>query len=207
MIGQVALEEAVRWLVPAVLTLLGGWWLVKRKKLAEWREARRVEKAAFSSMVKGWGHMHDTVGAIAEEVRGPLTESQRRTEVAVREQGVALNEMRAILRAQSDLSDDGAFQCTPTGSNTLVNLAYARMIGVGKADLLGNQWKNYIAPQDAAAFLAANAAALAEHRPFNGRCHMVRSDGDLVLVDVTMYPDPERPPAERWFGKIREAKQ
>lgn len=198
MIGQVALEELVRWMVPVLLTGLAGWWLVKREAFKRWRAERRERRDAFRSMLKGWGHMHDTVSKMSGQV-APLAEGVKRTESA-------LQEVRAILRAQSDLSDDGAFQCTPAGSYTFVNLTFARMLGVGKADLLGNQWKNYIAPEDAARFLAANAAALAEHRPFNDRCHMVRSDGDRILVDVTMYPDPERPPAQRWFGKIREAR-
>lgn len=208
MILDVAIEEAVKWAVPTLLAAGSAWWLVKRKTLAEWRRRRRSRKAAFDSMLEGWPAHCSAVARISKEVSpnggGSLADAVRRTEASMREQGEVLQEVRGVLRTQSDLSDDGQFQCTPLGSNTFVNLTYARMLGVGKADLLGNQWKNYIAPQDADRFLAANAAALAEHRPFNGRCNMVRSDGDLVLVDVTMYPDPERPPAQRWFGKIRE---
>ena len=48
MIGEAALEEAVRWLVPVLLTGLTGWWLIKRKAIAAWRAARREEKADFS---------------------------------------------------------------------------------------------------------------------------------------------------------------
>jgi len=190
------ISEAIKWFVPAILTALGGWWLVKRKAIRAWREQKRKEKDQFRRMVSGWGHMHETVSTMSDKF-GPIAATVARTETAI-------HEIRAVLRAQSDLADDGAFQCTPQGSNTFVNLTYARMLGAGKADLQGNQWKNFIAPQDAERFLSANAAALAEHRPFYGRCHMVRSDGDLIEVDVTMYPDPERPPAQRWFGKIRE---
>lgn len=210
MIYDVALEELVRFAVPGLLAALAGWWLVKRKKLRKWREARRARKEAFDAMLAGWEDHRKAVASISKEVSpnggGSLADAVRRTEAAMQDQGEVLGEVRGVLRTQSDLSDDGQFQCTPAGSNTFVNLTYARLLGVGKADLIGNQWKNYIAPEDAPRFLAANALALAEHRPFNDRCHMVRSDGDRVLVDVTMYPDPERPPAERWFGRIREVR-
>lgn len=210
MIGQVAIEEAVRWAVPAVLTGLAGWWLVKRKAIRAWRQQRRERKARFDAMLSGFAALQHQVAGISKEVRpnggGSLADAVRRTEASMVEQGDVLQEVRGVLRTQSDLSDDGQFQCTPTGSNTFVNLTYARLLGVGKADLIGAQWKNFIAKEDAPRFLAANAAALAEHRPFSDRCTMVRSDGDRVLVDVTMYPDPERPPAQRWFGRIREVK-
>ena len=159
-------------------------------------------------MVKGWGELKGKVAGIEKQVRpnggGSLMDAVTRIEVSSLEHGEAIAEVRAMVRAQNDMADDGAFQCTPGGSNTFVNLTYARMLGVGKADLLGNQWKNYVHPDDAVAFLAANNAALSEHRPFFGRTRMVRSDGEVVTVDVTIYPDPERPPAHRWFGKIRE---
>lgn len=210
MIYDVALEELVRFAVPALAAGLLAWWAIKRKKIAAWRKARQARKQAFDAMLTGWEEHREAVARISKEVSpnggGSLADAVRRTEAAMQDQGEVLQEVRGVLRTQSDLSDDGQFQCTPAGSNTFVNLTYARLLGVGKADLIGNAWKNYIAPEDAARFLAANAAALAEHRPFNDRCHMVRSDGDRVLVDVTMYPDPERPPAERWFGRIREVK-
>lgn len=203
-----AVKAAAAWTAPAVLTALAGWWLVKRKKLNAWRARRRARAEAFETMVLAWPTLQDEVAGISKQVRpnggGSLMDAVTRTESAVQRHGSALQEVRGLLRAQSDMADDGAFQCTPDGRNTFVNLTYARMLGVGKADLLGNQWKNYIAKEDAAAFLAANAAALSEHRPFSGRCFMVRSDGDRVQVDVTMQPDPEQPPATRWFGKIRE---
>jgi len=159
-------------------------------------------------MATSWKDVQGTVAAIAKEVQpnggGSLADAVRRTESAMREHGAALQEVRGILRVQADFSEDGAFQCNPAGSFSFVNLPLARLLGVGKDELKEHRWKNFISPQDVARFLTEMGAALAEHRPFNGRCRMVRSDGDLIEVDVTMYPDPERPPAERWFGKIRE---
>lgn len=205
---QALVDSAAEWAAPAIMAGLLGWWAIRRKQLKAWREARKARKEAFDAMIAGWPEHCRTVACISKEVSpdggGSLADAVRRTETSLRDMGDAVGEIRGVLRTQSDMSDDGEFQCTPAGINTFVNLPYARLLGVGTDDLLGNQWKNFIAPEEATAFLAANAAALAEHRPFNGRCYMVRSDGDRVLVDVTMYPDPKRPPAQRWFGKIRE---
>lgn len=213
MIGQVAVEEAVRWAVPAVLTALAGWWLVKRKAIAAWRQRRREHRAALYALPQRLAEVATAVVGIEKQVRpnggGSLMDAVTRIEVSSQSHGCAIEEVRAsitsidaIVRAQSDLAVDGSFECDPSGSNTWVNITYARMLGVGRFDLMGTSWKNYVHPDDAG-FLAANAAALAEHRSFNGRCRMVRSDGDIVTVDVTIIPYPERPPAKRWFGKVR----
>lgn len=204
----VALSEGLKWLVPAALTTLALWWAVKRKAIAAWRDRRRKRQEAFDAMLAAWPEHCRSVECISKEVSpnggGSLADAVRRTESSLRDMGDTVGEIRGVLRTQSDLSDDGQFQCEPSGRNTFVNLTYARMLGVGKADLMGAQWKNYIAPEDRDRFLAANMTALEEHRPFNDRCRMIRSDGDPIEVEVTMYPDPERPPAQRWFGRIRE---
>lgn len=176
-----ALIELVGWLVPVLCAGLLGWWAVKRKTLKAWRDRRRARREAFEKMVSSFGEVREDI----KDVRASMVS------------------VEAMVRAQSDLSVEGAFECDPDGRNTWVNLTYARMLGVGRADLAGAQWKNYIHPEDASDFLAANLSALAEHRMFQRRCRMVRSDGDVIQADVTIIPFPERPPAKRWFGKIR----
>ena len=214
MLFDVALEEAVKWAVPTLLAAGSGWWLVKRKAIKAWREKRAARKAAFDNMLTGFPDLQRVVAGVEKQVRpnggGSLMDAVCRIEASSKTHGEAISDIRASLvsidamvRAQSDLGSEGAFACDPEGRNDWVNQAYARMLGVGRADLLGNQWKNYIHPDDAGAFLAANASALHEHRMFSGRCRMVRSDGDDIEVDVTIIPYPDRPPAKRWFGKVR----
>ena len=214
MILDVAIEEAVKWAVPTILAAGSAWWLVKRKAIAEWRRQRHNRKAAFDAMVVGFPDLQRVVTGIEKQVRpnggGSLMDAVNRIEASGKTHAEAISDIRASLvsidamvRAQSDLGSEGAFACDPEGRNDWVNQAYARMLGVGRADLIGSQWKNYIHPDDAVAFLAANAAALREHRMFSGRCRMVRSDGEEIEVDVTIIPYPERPPAKRWFGKVR----
>lgn len=209
-----AIKAAAAWAAPAVLTGLLAWWAIKRKSLAAARAQRRAQRAAMAALPTQLEKLATAVCGIEKQVRpnggGSLMDAVTRIEARGQEHGTAIEEIRssitsidAIVRAQSDLAVDGSFECDPTGANTWVNITYARMLGVGRIDLLGNAWKNYVSPEDQSVFLTANAAALAEHRSFNGRCRMVRSDGDVIEVDVTIIPFPERPPAKRWFGKVR----
>jgi PAS domain S-box-containing protein len=205
---QTLVDSAVEWSVPVVALALTGWWAIRRKQFAAWRKARQERAQQFADMLASYSETRGTVTAILKEVQpnggGSLADAVRRTEALAQQHGSALEEVRGILRAQSDLSDDGAFQCTPAGSFTFVNLTIARLLGVGKEDLKGNLWKNYLAPADAMRFLAALAAVLGEHRPMvDEPCQMQRPDGTVVKTEWTVYPDPERPPAQRWFGRVR----
>lgn len=209
-----AIKAAAAWAAPALCAGLLAWWAVKRKAIAEAMAARRALRVAMAAVPQQIEKLAAAVGGIEKQVRpnggGSLMDAVTRIETCSLQHGAAIEEVRAsitsidaIVRAQSDLAVDGSFECDPTGANTWVNMTYARMLGVGRLDLLGNAWKNYVSPEDRPVFLPANAAALAEHRTFSGRCRMVRSDGDIIEVDVTIIPFPERPPAKRWFGKIR----
>lgn len=209
--SNIALEELVRWAVPVLLTAVAGWWALTRKAVIAWRVRRRARREAQAAVPRRIADLADSLALINKQLYpnggGSLMDAVTRIE---RGHGAAIEEIRtsvsgieAIVRAQSDLAIDGSFECDPNGANTWVNMTYARMLGVGRMDLLGLAWRNYIHSEDRAAFLAANASALAEHRSFNGRCRLVRSDNDIITVDVAIIPYPDRPPAKRWFGKLR----
>jgi PAS domain S-box-containing protein len=165
------------WLLAAIGAAFSAWAVHQREKLgkafAAWRKQRRDRASA-------WPALLDAVASIQGQ----------------------LGLLQAMVRAQSDLATEGSFECDPQGRNEMVNRTYARLLGVGQGDLLGLRWKDFIHPDDAVAFLEANAKSLAEHRLFHKRVRMVRSDGDVITVDVTILPHPETPPATRWFGKI-----
>lgn len=185
MTGPQFWDRVVLWAIPAIggaLLFAGRQAIAKRlgAAAARWWGRRRDRKAKFLAMLEQFGAMRDDVAGLRSSV------------------GL----LQAMVRAQSDLATEGSFECDPRGSNEMVNRTYARLLGVGQQDLLGNRWKDYIHPDDAVMFLEANAKALAEHRVFHKRVRMVRSDGDVITVDVTILPHPETPPATRWFGKV-----
>lgn len=172
------------WVLAAVGAAFSVWAARQREKFmkaaADWRKRRRDRAAAWAALLADFGKVRDAVSGIQGQ----------------------LGLLQAMVRAQSDLATEGSFECDPQGRNEMVNRTYGRLLGVGQGDLLGLRWKDFIHPDDAVAFLEANAKALAEHRLFHKRVRMVRSDGDVITVDVTIIPHPENPPATRWFGKI-----
>jgi PAS domain S-box-containing protein len=183
--GQQFWDRIVLWAIPAVGGALALWAGKRRQKLAAaavaWWQRRQAQRAAILQVVRDLPQIRAEIGNVAQQV----------------------GMVQAMVRAQSDLATDGSFECDPHGRNEMVNRTYARLLGVGQGDLVGNRWKDYIHPDDAVAFLEANAKALAEHRVFHKRVRMVRSDGDVITVDVTIIPHPEIPPAVRWYGKVR----
>lgn len=178
--------RAIAWAIPTIGGALALWAGKRRRKIVEtwqaWRQRRLQRTNAF--------------------LRTLVTDAVRQAIIGIEDQ---VGMLSAMVRAQSDLATDGSFECDPQGRNEMANRTYARLLGVGQGDLLGNRWKDFIHPDDAVAFLEANARALAEHRVFHKRVRMVRSDGDVISVDVTIIPHPETPPAVRWFGKVRLA--
>lgn len=211
---EVAIEEAVKWGMPAVLTVISGVALHKRQKIRDWHAARKARKAKQTEMIESFQGLRDSMTAIQKQVSsnggGSLLDAVNRTEASVTEQRSDIASLKAsaasievIVRSQSDLATEGMFECDAHGHFTFVNLALARMLGVGRNDLLDLRWKNYIEAGSADTFERQVRISLTEHRMLSARVLWTRPDGDVVSTDVTMLPHPEMPPASRWFGKVR----
>ncbi|NLA66813.1 MAG: PAS domain-containing protein [Gammaproteobacteria bacterium] len=209
-----AFIAAVQWSVPVVLATATGWFVVKRKAIRAAREARQQRAATLAELPEQLRSLQASMRAIECQVHpnggGSLRDAVSRIEGAVASHGQAIEDMRAsvhgidaMVRSHADLATDGSFECDGAGSIKWVNATFARILGVGRMDIEDTRWKNFIHYEDRAAFLAQLAAALREHRPFSAPTRMVRSDGDTVEVDFTVIPYPHRPPAKRWYGKVR----
>lgn len=108
------------------------------------------------------------------------------------------------VRARSDIDIETAqFESAADGSNTYVNLTYARWLGVGKAELLGWGWINFVHPDDRIRVRKEWDACRAEHRKYNIRFRMLDAGGEPFEVDVLATPIPDAPPAKSWIGVIR----
>lgn len=119
--------------------------------------------------------------------------------------GKSMYLLTAHVRAQGDTDiERGQFEADATGANTYVNLTYARWLGVGKAELSGWGWVNFVHPDDRIRVRKEWDACRAEHRVYNVRYRMLDADGEDFEVDALATPIPESPPAKRWLGVIRK---
>lgn len=117
----------------------------------------------------------------------------------------AVNLLTLHMRARGDTEIDTAqFETDAEGANTYVNLTYARWLGVGKVELMGWGWINFVAPEDRIRVRQEWDACRREHRKYNIRFKFLDAGGDPFQVDVLAMPIPESPPAKQWLGVIRK---
>lgn len=122
----------------------------------------------------------------------------------VREIRGTLGLVEATMRAMDDINTEvGKLECSADGRITYANQAFARWLGVGKAELLDWNYTNFLHPEDRQRWREEWDLARHEHRVFNQRYRFVDVDGSELLLDVLLTPIPERPPAKRWVGVLR----
>lgn len=176
---------------------------------AEWIVAVAGALTALAGFV--WGTFKLAKPAIARRTK-PLSTAwqalqqlpEMQSQMTVLIKSVGLIASTQIANNDNDPSK-GMFECDETGANISANRTYARWLGVGKADLLGWTWINYVHRDDVQRVRAEWDLAMHEHRPYQSQYRMVAADGEVFHVDVSATPIPESPPAQRWIGVVRKA--
>ena len=135
-------------------------------------------------------------------------DSIKRTESAVTTLTEQMDLMVHTMWAENDTDDDiGRFHRSAAGENTYVNQLYARWLGVGKAELLGWKYLNFVPPEDVDRVRKHWDACCNEHRQYRIRHRLITADGSTIEVEVIATPIPETAPAKRWIGSIRRLDQ
>lgn len=161
-----------------ILGALGAIWLAVRKRIGRWWEPYRkgLEGAAQVPVLT------DRIDALDHNV----------------------STLSLSIRAQGDTDiERGLFEADSTGANTYVNLTYARWLGVGRNELLGWDWVNFVHPEDRIRVRTEWDACRREHRKYGVRFRFVDSDGETLTVDALAFPIPDSPPARQWNGVLR----
>lgn len=194
--------QIVLGLLLAIGGSLGVWY---RKKFPVWLALWKDVLSGLASIpelrqdVKGIRHY------VAPNGGGSLMDAVRRTEDAVGVLGERLDLLTQTVWAENDTDDDiGRFHTNADGENIYVNQCYARMLGVGKSELMGWQFLNFIHPNDADRVRHHWELCRKENRQYRINCHMVTADREVIEVEVVATPVPERPPAKRWVGIVRK---
>ncbi|MDP3426303.1 MAG: PAS domain S-box protein, partial [Humidesulfovibrio sp.] len=99
----------------------------------------------------------------------------------------ALQETEERLRLLVELMDEGVVLTCPEGKLRYVNPAVSRMIGMPAAELLGQSYFEFLAPENAEAQLdRLEARRKGSREPYEAR--FLRKDGSKALVQVTPFP-------------------
>jgi PAS domain S-box-containing protein len=200
------LLQQLNWSEIVVMLIMsaGGAALVwYRKRLTEWKRFWSGVLDGLRSIPELKADVRGIRYYVAPNGGGSMMDSMKRTEAAV---GAFTEQVDIIVRTMSienDSDDIGRFHCDSTGRNTYINQTYARWLAVGKAELMGWDFINFIHPDDAVRVRAHWDICRAEHRQYHSQHRMVASTGKTIEVDVSATPIPDAAPAKRWVGTLR----
>ncbi len=213
-------DEAIGAAIVAIASAVGGWlagipqsaW----RKLKAWRESRK----AVSDGMKKLPQLVETVEKISYQVNpngnGSMRDAVDRTEKGLSSVLDSLGTMKrdmslntAILKFQSDLSDEATFYMTPNGQITTASAALQKTLGVAERDLTNYDWKNYIAREDVVGFVSDMELCIRERRKFQRRVSWVRPDQQKVMTDIslTLYPEDRDQELQSLMGHVRPVTQ
>ena len=187
-----------------VITTVGGALLVwYRKRLAEWKTFWRGVLDGLRSIPALKADMEGIRYYVAPNGGGSLADSVKRTEAAISTLAEQVDTMAQTMWAENDSHDEiGRFHCNAAGENTYVNQLYARWLGVGKSELMGWNYLNFVHPNDVDMVRQRWEVCRSEHRRYRLRHRMVAAYGEIIEVEVIATPIPESAPAKRWIGSI-----
>lgn len=188
-----------------VITTIGGALLIWcRKRLAEWKAFWRSVLDGLRSIPSLEADVKGIRYYVAPNGGGSLMDSVKRTEAAVGTLTEQVDLMTQTMWAENDSDDEvGRFHCSDAGGNTYVNQLYARWLGVGKPELMGWKYLNFVHSDDVDRVRRHWDTCRAEHRQYRARHRMVAADGEIFEVEVVATPIPESAPIKRWIGCIR----
>jgi PAS domain S-box-containing protein len=200
-ISQLDLTQILLFVITTAGSALLIWY---RKRLAEWRAFWRGVFDGLRSIPDLKADVKGIRYYVAPNGGGSLMDSVKRTEAAVSALAEQVDLMTQTMWAENDSDDEiGRFHCNAAGENTYVNQLYTRWLGVGKLELMGWNYLNFVHPNDVDRVRRHWETCRSEHRQFRSRHHMVAADGEAFEVEVVATPIPESAPIKRWIGSIR----
>lgn len=200
LISQLDLTEILLFGVTTVGGALAVWY---RKRLAEWKTFWHGVFDGLRSIPELKTDVKGIRYYVAPNGGGSLMDSVKRTEAAVAVLTEQVDLMSQTMWVENDSEDEiGRFHCNAAGESTYVNQCYARWLGVGKSELLGWKYFNFIHPDDVDRVRRHWQTCRSEHRQYRMRHRIVAADGEVIEVEVNATPIPESAPAKRWIGAI-----
>lgn len=199
---QLAVDEAIKWAVPAAGGLFLTLVTIKHRAIMDWRRTREARNKSLDALLATWPTVVQQISEAGESA-GRTTEQFAALHGRLDSQDQALGDLLALNYGQFELSPAATFVCDNSGRNLMVNSAYARLLHTGREELLEFGYRRFILSTEVAAYLARFKVAAEEHREFECDVCLVRADGSLVKVHIRMVPHPrQKGPATHWIGTI-----
>src|SRR5690606_11050899 len=207
MVRQILLQVDWTQVALGLSTAIGSfllWWYRERFSRIRvfWREVFNGLRSLpqLSQDVKGIRYYVGPNGG------GSMMDSLTRLENSVGDMRDQLDMVVETMRAENDTDETVAyFHSDADGAHRYVSQSYARWLGVGKSELLGWNFLNFIAGGDVEAVREHWSVCRAEGRRYQQRYRLVPVIGEPFEVDVMATPIPEGEiPPRRWVGVIRK---
>ena len=159
--------------------------------------------AFFRKRIKAWWVPYRRAVENMDEIPS-ISKSVDQTRLEVTNINKSLMMLTLTMRARADNNVHAAeFECSVDGANTYVNTTYARWLGVGKNELLGWGWVNFLHPEDVSRVRKEWDRCREEHRAYRQKHRLVSPDGETIFVETMCTPIPDGPPAHCWIGVMR----
>lgn len=200
-LSQLDLTQILLFVVTTVGSALLVWY---RKRLVEWKTFWRGVLDGLRSIPELKADVKGICYYVAPNGGGSLMDFVSRTENAVKALTEQVDLIVHTMSIENDSDDDvGRFHCNGAGEYTYVNQSYARWLGVGKPELLGWRYLNFVHSDDVDRVRQHWELCRSDHRQYRLRYRMVAADGEIIEVEVIATPIPEAAPVKRWIGSIR----
>lgn len=200
--GREVLEVAVG--LGTLIAMIYGAWRVMRSWFRSKTEPLRKAFAGLQQVPALQSDLDIVRKAVLPNGGTSLPDGVRRIESALLSVRNDVSMMACTMAAHNDNDPNkGTLECDASGANISVNRTYARWIGVGKDELLGWAFLNYVHQDDRERVRDDWMLAMKECRPYHNRHKMLTADGEVICVDVSATPIPDTPPIQRWVGVVR----
>ncbi len=112
----------------------------------------------------------------------------------------ALRESENRFRTMADGSPNPIWVTDAEGERIFANKQYLEYFGISEQEAEGGEWKPFLHPEDAPAYVNSFVSSLKEHRPFSAEARVRRADGRWRWIES--HAEPRLSMEEEFLGFV-----
>lgn len=187
-----------------------GFFVVRTQRFKDWRAARKEKQDERREIPSVLRDIRGAVNALAESDSRrtmqfeSISEKLDKHTEQLDQQSMAIADVASVAYGQMDQDANPRFACDSAGANRIVNTAYARLLRVGRDDLMEYRYRQFIPEKLNPDYAESFSEAVRQHRTYESDVIFCRpDDSSLFLARIRLAPHPEAPPATHWHGTVR----